>query len=186
MKYLINIGFVIVCALLVTSCFDKSRPNYQYMPNMYEPVGYETYQESNAFANGMEAQTPPEGTIKRGWMPYAYENTLAGKDSAYANLKAPLTDSLQIEEYLAEGKELYNIYCGVCHGAKGDGKGILVEREKILGVPSYKDRDITEGSIYHVIYYGINSMGSYAAQLNEEERWQVTAYVEKLREDLLK
>ena len=60
------------------------------------------------------------------------------------------------------------------------------KREKRLGVPSYADRAITAGSIYHVIYYGKNSMGSYANLINEEERWQVTAYVESLRAKLLK
>jgi len=185
MKSFINIGIVLGIAVLLTSCFNKSKPNYQFFPNMYESVGYETYSESNAFANGVEAQLPPENTVKRGWLPFEYENSVDGKALAYANLKTPL-DSLQIEANLTEGKALYDIYCAVCHGSKGDGNGILNQREKIVGVPNYKDRDITEGSIYHVIYYGLNSMGSYAAQLDEEERWQVTAYVEKLRADLLK
>lgn len=185
MKSFINIGIVLGVMLMMTSCFNKSQPNYQFFPNMYEPVGYETYAESDAFPDGVEALVPPEHTIKRGWKPFEYENSVAGKDSAYANLKTPL-DSLQLEEDLVFGKELYDIYCAVCHGAKGDGQGILTKREKILGIPSYKDRDITEGSIYYVIYYGLNSMGSYAGQLNEKERWQVTAYVEKLRGDLLK
>ena len=87
---------------------------------------------------------------------------------------------------LKKGKELNEIYCGICHGNKGAGQGKLVMREKILGVPSYADRPITTGSIYHVIYYGKNSMGSYANFLNEEERWLVTAYVESLRAELLK
>ena len=98
-------------------------------------------------------------------------------------MKSPLT-SLEIDS--KKGKELYEIYCGICHGNKGAGLGKLVKREKILGVPSYADRPITTGSIYHVIYYGKNSMGSYANFLNEEERWQVTAYVEALRAELLK
>ena len=56
-----------------------------------------------------------------------------------------------------EAKELYTVHCGICHGAKGAGQGILVKREKILGVPSYADpgRAITPGSTYHVIYYGL-------------------------------
>jgi mono/diheme cytochrome c family protein len=89
---------------------------------------------------------------------------------------------------MKRGKELYSIYCAVCHGNKGDGQGILMKREKILGIPSYSDvgRAITEGSTYHTIYYGKNSMGSYAGQLNEEERWQVTHYVMKLKSDLEK
>ena len=50
-------------ALGVQSCADPSRPNYQYFPNMYEPVGYETYADSDAFANGIEAQIPVEGSL---------------------------------------------------------------------------------------------------------------------------
>ena len=68
MKSLIKI--TVYCNdVLVTfvSCKKDSRPNYQFMPNMYEPVGYETYGESKAFANGMEAQLPAEGTISRGY-----------------------------------------------------------------------------------------------------------------------
>ena len=78
---------------------------------------------------------------------------------AKAELMNPL-DSTQID--LERGKELYDIYCGICHGNKGAGQGNLVKREKILGVPSYADagRAITDGSVYHVIYYGRNAMGS--------------------------
>ena len=156
------------------------------MPNMYEPIGYEAYQESDAFANGIEAQLPAEGTIPRGdFMPYDIPDTNDGYEEAKVNLKSPL-ESTEID--YAEAKVLYEVYCGICHGNKGNGKGYLVEREKILGVPSYDDvgRAITTGSIYHVIYYGKNTMGSYANQLNENERWQVVAYVEKLKADLEK
>lgn len=187
MKVFNRIAIVLGSVTLLVSCQDSANPNYQYMPNMYESVGYETYEESNAFRNGIEAQIPVEGTVPRGWQPYEYANSLEEYTRAKAELKSPL-DSLASEENLKTGKELYEIYCGVCHGNKGNGKGILVEREKILGVPSYDDtgRAITEGSVYHVIYYGLNSMGSYANQLNEKERWQVTEYVMKLKQDLEK
>ncbi|MBT8273281.1 MAG: cytochrome c [Bacteroidia bacterium] len=155
------------------------------MPNMYEPVGYETYGEYEVFAGEQSAMLPVEGTIARGFELYEYENTNEGYDLAKANLKTIL-DSTQVD--LVRGKELYDIYCGLCHGNAGKGQGNLVKREKILGVPSYDDaaRAINEGSIYHVIYYGRNAMGSYANQLNHEERWQVTAYVLKLVDDLNK
>ena len=42
---------------------------------------------------------------------------------------------------------------------------ICLKLEKFIGIPSYKDRDITEGSIYHVIMHGKNLMGSHASQL---------------------
>lgn len=172
-----------IVLILFASCKKDSRPNYQFMPNMYEPVGYEAYSESDAFRNGREAQLPVDGTIARGHDLYEFENTNEGYLNAKANLLSPL-DSTEVDE--SKAAQLYSIYCAICHGNKGDGQGNLVKREKILGVPSYNDvgRAITLGSIHHVIYYGRNSMGSYANQLNEEERWQVTHYVMKLKSEL--
>ena len=114
-----------------------------------------------------------------------YEDTNEGYDLAKKELANPFSF---IQKDLLKAKELYTVHCGICHGAKGAGQGILVKREKILGVPSYADpgRAITSGSTYHVIYYGKNSMGSYANQLNEKERWMVTDYVMKLKSDLSK
>ena len=183
MKSLINTFILVVIITSLFSCQNKRKPNYQFFPNMYEPVGYEAYGEYDVFPNKQEALVPPEGTIARGHSLYSYANTNDGYNSALKNLK---TDLISSEINLKRGKELYEIYCGICHGNKGAGQGKLVKREKILGVPSYADRPITTGSIYHVIYYGKNSMGSYANLLNEEERWQVTAYVEALRKELLK
>ena len=102
---------------------------------------------------------------------------------AKANLKNPLEVN---EVNLNNGKKMYEIYCMTCHGDKGAGDGVLVQREKFLGIPNYKDREITEGSIYHVIMHGRNLMGSHSSQLTAEERWQVTMYVEQLRNELLK
>ncbi|WP_081912604.1 cytochrome c [Salegentibacter sp. Hel_I_6] len=168
---------------VVMSCSDKDSPNYQYMPDMYEPVGYEAYGEYDIFENGQEAKLPVEGSIPRGWKPYDYEDSQEGMATAKQELTNPLAYT---EDNLIEGKQLYTIYCAVCHGDNGDGQGILAEREKILGVPAYDDagRAITEGSVYHVIYYGLNSMGSYAAQTSEEERWKITHYVMSLKDEL--
>ena len=185
MKSLIKITGILVVLLSLTSCRKDTAPNYQFMPNMYAPVGYETYSESNAFANGVEAQLPVEGTISRGHSLFEYENSNEGYLLAKETLKSPLNST---EVDLENAKVLYDIYCGICHGTKGDGQGNLVKREKILGVPRYDDvaRAINEGSIYHTIYYGKNAMGSYANQLNEKERWEVVSYVLKLKADLEK
>ena len=181
-NYLKHIA-ILLSLFLMTSCFDSSKPNYQYFPNMYESVGYGTYDESDAFPNGIEAQLPVEGSVPRGWQPYEFEDSNEGYELAKVNLTSPLLNN---EDNLANGKKMYEIYCSVCHGSKGDGNGILMQREKFLGIPSYADRDITEGSIYHVLMYGINLMGSHAGQVNDEERWQIAQYVLKLRKDLTK
>lgn len=185
MNNLFKITVIATVLLTVVACKKDSRPNFQFMPNMYEPVGYEPYMESEAFSNGVEAQLPAEGSVARGHIPFDIEGSTEGYDLAKATLKSPL-DSTMVD--LNRGKELYNVYCGICHGTKGDGQGNLVKREKILGIPSYDDagRAINEGSVYHTIYYGKNAMGSYANQLNEEERWQVVAYVLDLKANLEK
>lgn len=184
MKSLIKITGLLVVIISLASCKKDTAPNYQFMPNMYLPVGYETYGEA-AFKDGVEAQLTVDGSIARGHSLFEYENSTEGYQLAKETLKNPL-DSTQIN--MVKTKVLYDIYCGICHGTKGDGQGNLVTREKILGVPRYDDagRAINEGSIYHTIYYGKNAMGSYASQLNEKERWEVVSYVLKLKADLEK
>ena len=181
MKSLYKIVAVVGLSFMATSCFDKAKPNYQFFPNMYEAVSYETYSEHNVFKGGVDAQIPAKGSIKRGFVPYEIPNTPEGYALAKATLKSPL-DSLSINQDKA--KELYTVYCAICHGDAGDGKGNLVVKEKFLGVPSYKDREITDGSVFHVITYGLNSMGSHANQLSQEERWVVADYVLKLKAGL--
>ena len=147
---------------------------------MYEPIGYETYGDYEIFPGGQAAMLPVEGSIPRGWQPYGYPNTTDGLNLAKEELKNPLEVT---EQNLAAGEKLYTFYCAVCHGDKGDGQGILVQREKFLGIPSYADagRIITEGGIYHVQMFGLNSMGSHASQTNELERWQITQHVMNLK-----
>jgi mono/diheme cytochrome c family protein len=185
-KSVFNICVLLGLSVFVVSCKNDKKPNYQYMPNMYESVAYETYSESDAFASnngikGKEGQLPPSGTVKQGFVPYDVPNTPEG----YAFSKSILTSGLPADKLDEEkGKELFNIYCAICHGEKGDGQGNLVKREKFLGVPSYKERAVSPGSVFHVITYGLNSMGSHANQLSQEERWQVVDYVLKLKSEL--
>lgn len=169
----LKIALLGLVAVSFTACnYDKSTPNYTFMDDMYVGPGVETYSE------GYGAMKPVENTISRGHMPYEFDNTNEGYEAARTGLTMP-------EEYAAddmrkEGKDLYIKMCGHCHGAKGDGNGSLVEREKFLGVPGYdKTRlpDITPGSMYHVIMHGRNMMGSHSSQLLEEERWKIISYI---------
>lgn len=165
----------------VVSCNDKRKPQLQYMPDMYVAVPYE--------ANGVDGlngkmvdRKPVAGTVSRnGIVAYDIPDTNEGYEKAKAELKNPLPTT---EANLEKGKKLYGIYCASCHGKKGDGNGVLSQRDKFNGIPNYKDRELTPGNIYHVIMYGKNLMGSHASQLQYKERWQVVQYVEKLRSEL--
>lgn len=186
MKSLFKTAAVLGIIISLSSCKNDKNPNYQYMPNMYESAGYETNAESDAFnsptgLHGKVGQLPPDGTIKRGYVPYEIPNTTEGYNFSKTIVKSPL-DSTAVDMEKAKG--LFDIYCAICHGTAGDGKGRLVKQEKFLGVPSYKDRTVSIGSIFHVETYGLNSMGSYANQLSQKERWMIAAYVLELKSKL--
>ncbi|NQW35934.1 MAG: cytochrome c [Flavobacteriales bacterium] len=186
MKHIFNIAILALLAISLSFCSRDNRTrNVRYMAStdMYTPVSYETYGTNPNYTNGLDAQAPVPGTIFRGEVPYEIANTEEGYQLALKTLKSPLEVN---DANLANGKAMYTIYCTSCHGDKGDGQGVLMQREKFLGIPNYKDRAITEGSIYHVIMYGRNMMGSHASQLTDKERWEIVQYVQKLRTDLLK
>ncbi len=185
MKSLVKTAFVLGIIVSLSSCKNDKNPNYQYMPNMYESVAYETNSESDAFNSptglkGKTGQLPPVGSIKRGYVPYEIANTTEGYNFSKSIVKSP--DSTAVD--MKKAGELYDIYCAICHGTTGDGKGKLVKQEKFLGVPSYKDRAVSVGSIFHVQTFGLNSMGSYANQLSQKERWMIAAYVLELKSKL--
>jgi mono/diheme cytochrome c family protein len=187
MKNLLHLVYTVLFLVLLSSCnSDKStKRGIQYMSDtdMYTAVPYDTYTDNPYFKNGLSAQKSVEGTIARGTVVYDYPNSEEGYQLAKDSLYSPIEMN---DKNLSNGKHLYTIYCAICHADSGDGTGTLVKNEKFLGVPNYKDREITDGSTYHVIMYGRNMMGSHASQLNDNERWQVVQYVAKLRTDLLK
>lgn len=197
-KYIKSIALLSFASMMLSSCWiDKSEPNYVFMPNMYYSEAYEPYAKAERpwddretrvevfEANGgMTALKPVEGTVPRtegGILPTELPNTVEGYEASKTITQSPLL--LQNKESnLEKGEALYGIYCAVCHGNNGDGKGILVQNDKIKGVPNYKDRSyITVGSTHWVITNGKGIMGSHASQLTSKERWQVAEYVMKLK-----
>jgi len=103
MKSVSKIFILVLIGSTLWSCQDNSRPNYQFFPNMYEPVGYEAYGEYEVFPNSQEALLPVEGTIARGYSLYDYDNTNEGYEAALKSLKSPLEVS-EIDP--KRGKEL--------------------------------------------------------------------------------
>lgn len=182
---------------ILFSCNNRQLyPKRVYMPDMYYSEAYEPYSEveKNNITSKMlifkknkysSSLYPVIGTIsknKYNILPYNIPNNNYGYEISKKNNFSPLNKDNK-EKNMKRGKDMYTINCSICHGTKGDGQGILVQKEKILGVPNYKNINITLGSIYHVIMYGKNIMGSYSSQLNELDRWKVAEYVLKLKNE---
>ena len=125
-----------------------------------------------------------------GSVPYHYEDTEEERLRAaqdMVNNPFPISDA-----ELAKTKELYNTFCGICHGEKGDGAGYLVREDggKYPAQPAnfLLDQYVTmsNGQYYHAIMYGKNVMGGYSDKLSYEERWNVIHYIRSLQAKELK
>lgn len=84
---------------------------------------------------------------------------------------------------LDRGQNRYNISCLPCHGALGDGNGMIALRG-IRRPPSYHDerlRKAPSSYYYDVITNGFGAMSNYADQLTPEDRWKVAAYIRVLQ-----
>ena len=88
-------------------------------------------------------------------------------------------------EALERGRERYNIYCIVCHGAAGDGDG-MIPRRGFQRPPSFYDDRLQEGvtpasHFFDVITNGWGAMPDYASSVTAEDRWKIIAYLRALQ-----
>ncbi|MCB0401479.1 MAG: c-type cytochrome [Flavobacteriales bacterium] len=185
MNRITTIALAAVAVFSISSCKEEGGLAPEYMPDMYRSPAIEPYVDygevqgkySNPeYTDRMSARNPVEGTIARGYMPYAYENTPEGYDLAGQNLTNPIAYS---ENVKAEGKELFGMFCVHCHGDKGQGDGTLVQRDKFPPIPTKftPELQLPEGKMFHTITYGKGLMGAHASQLNQEERWKLVHYI---------
>lgn len=125
------------------------------------------------------------GTPVNGFVPYYYEDTEDERTRASAEITAnpfPITTA-----GVAKGKELYNVFCGICHGDKADGNGYIVRDDggkypaQPANLVSEEFIAASEGRFYHAMIYGKNVMGGYTDKLSYEERWQVIHYIRSLQ-----
>ncbi len=143
-------------------------------------------EKTRATLNG---QTDPN-TIAvpvNGAVPYYYENSMEGRAQAMENIVEnpfPITAA-----GLAKGEELYNIFCGICHGPAANGVGYLVSEENTNAAYPAAPANLllddyvnsSNGRYYHAIMQGWNLMGAYKDKVNYEERWQIIHYIRSLQ-----
>jgi cytochrome c553 len=162
---------------------DPNSPGVEFMPDMYRSPSIEVYGTQIIHGDSVTSTQflPVKGTISRGHIPYAYENTADGYEKAGMYLHNPLPSNSR-ETFEKEGEVLYGKYCIHCHGAEGAGDGKVAA--KLPGAPpAYNGalKNLPEGKIFHSITYGKGLMGSHASQLSQEERWKLVYFVQKLQ-----
>ncbi|RYE13390.1 MAG: cytochrome c [Sphingobacteriales bacterium] len=193
MKKIIFAASVLTLGLGLLSCGGAhgNDPGHAYMPDMYYARAYEAYgynmvegeldslRQRGILYNGL----PVPGTVAReDMLPYHLAADSNGLKAANG-LMNPMDTLSKVPGQLKEGERLYLVNCGICHGQALDGNGPLYKGGegpypvKPRNLLEDYTKNLTDGHIFHVITFGIRTMGSYASQLRPEQRWQVINYL---------
>ena len=173
----------LVMTVALVSCDSgniRRTPGHIYAPDMTYSRAYDAYTSNPNFADSMTSRLPVTGAIARGHM--LPDHLREGDTTAY---KTFTTTARFSADELNEGRRLFNIYCGICHGTNLDGQGPLFASGKFASMPAnFKDAKYLHmpvGQMFAAAKYGKNMMGSYAAQLDAKQRWMVIAYIKQFQ-----
>ena len=178
-------AFLFILSLFLLSCNrDRNNPGWDYFPDMFYSIAYETYTENPNFSDSMTMRIPAEGTVPRDYIPFDYTIDPESRIKAGRDLVNPFTPT---QENLERGKAVFTTFCIGCHGADGKGDGHLYTS----GLYPLRPRDLVDedaiklrdGEIYHSITLGFGSMGAHGSQIRPDDRWKIILYIRKLQKD---
>ena len=161
-------------ALCVAGCFAQ-----EDIDPMTQQAKYKAFAPNPFFADGRSMRVPPANTVSRE-RPISSSQLEYGLDEKGTQIdKSPvaLTPAL-----MATGHKQYDIHCAVCHGVAGDGKSLVATQMSLKSPPNLiEKKGLSDGHIFNAITSGYGLMGGYAADLTNEERWAVVAYLRALQ-----
>ena len=155
---------------------QKMLPVVLPMVHMHDQPKLNAFRSSTFFADGRGMQPAVAGTVARGHLPPAFSKP----EEAGQILANPVVLTNRVAE---RGRKVFNDHCAVCHGTVGDGVALLsraygAKPGNFMTAEMQKQPD---GYIYGVLMLGKNAMPSYAADLDESDRWAVTHYIRILQ-----
>jgi mono/diheme cytochrome c family protein len=160
-------ALVVSVGLNIAAFRPKTRPNFEYFPNMVRTARYNAFEENPNFKNGMTLRAPAPGTIPRGWQPPADTNPFAATDRAATE----------------RGARVYANFCEPCHGADAKGVGPVVKHGFPPPPPLSRTQtqDKTDAQLWDVVTDGVRTMPGYGPQLSYDDRWKVILHVRSFR-----
>jgi mono/diheme cytochrome c family protein len=146
---------------------------------MEKQSNYRAYEPSKHFTDGTSARPVPAHTVARD-QALTPTPLLTGRNRGelVTEFPLPVTPAL-----LARGRERFTIYCAVCHGDDGFGRGIIVRRG-FPPPPSYHEERLRRepiGHFFEVITQGYGVMYAYADRVSPADRWAIIAYIRALQ-----
>ncbi|HKD04666.1 MAG TPA: cytochrome c [Bryobacteraceae bacterium] len=148
--------------------------------DMQDQPKYKPQRGSDFFADARSGRPEVDGTIARG----SLEEDTAYYQGKDANGDDVDTFPIAVDKaFIERGQSRYNAYCSPCHGAIGNGLGMIVRRG-FKQPPSYhidRLRNAPVGHFYDVITNGYGAMLNYAQQIQVRDRWAIVAYIRALQ-----
>jgi cytochrome c5 len=120
---------------------------------------------------------------------YARPSTQENPDkskAAAADSKIPAEAAARVNpvksspEGLAEARKVYGYDCDMCHGAKGDGKGDVVESMQLTMHDWHDPATLagkTDGELFYIITNGKGKMMAEGDRVPEKLRWNLVNLV---------
>lgn len=153
-------------------------------------------QEGNDFfEDKMTTRPAVEGTVAQQSLRHddaKYKGRSGGKFVDALPAKLTIVDKeidtkTNLEAVIRRGKERFEIFCSHCHGAVGDGKGMIAQRGLSLRKPpaSYHTdrlRGMPLGYFYSVITNGHGVMFAFNYRVEPDDRWAIAAYIRVLQQ----
>ncbi len=139
-------------------------------------------QQSDFFADGAASRPPVANTVAQG--------QLRTDDHLYTGIVAKkYVDEFPFaiaKQDIERGQDRFNIYCSPCHGALGDGKGMIAQRGLALRAQpatyhTERLRKMPVGYFFDVITHGHGAMFSYAQRVDPDDRWKIVSYIRALQ-----
>lgn len=179
-----HIASLVLLSLMLMACRGQKseKPPISPQQNMQFQERFNAQQENPFFANNMSMRPPVEGTVAKGKL----RQNSALYEGRNENGEFVTENPLEVtRSFLYRGQERYDIFCTPCHGAVGDGQGIIMTGQYgYVPAPSFHREgsyDMTEGQFYSAIAEGIRSMPAYNTQIKVEDRWAIVAYIRALQ-----
>ena len=197
MRYFFAVFFFAIVATVTILGFrgdSSEKPPWMIFPDMDDQPRYKPQATNEYFQNRMNDRPRPANTVIRGqeWnvkevfgSSFTTDEFTATALNEGKNPDGSWASDFPIEvtnSAMELGRRKYEIFCHVCHGAAGDGKGVTSQYGILatnLQLEMY--RDMAGGEIFNTITHGKNTMYGYGDKLTPEERWAIVLYVRALQ-----
>jgi mono/diheme cytochrome c family protein len=209
MKYFFIIYFFLAALIVAGAGFRGSKseqPPIEIFDDMDHQAKVKYQRDSQFFSDGVASRQPVVGTVPMGFevpsKPAAdgskppvfgfangvdYYNT--GRVGDYYGDGIPTELGLD-QALLERGQQRYRVYCAVCHGESGNGKGTTSQFGILTAFNFQQPGNLDPanaaayrpaGAIYDVISNGKGLMGPYKGVIPVRDRWAIVAYIRAMQ-----